>query len=99
MFSASSFFMVSTSVNKRRLRHHARFAKQNLPKTIVFSMFLQFSRARWMAAPSTNFASKTRFHDLKCIRLISKNAIKTNVFFDDCGMTQIVFHFNVIVYL
>ena len=80
MFSAISFFTVSTSVNKRRPRNHARFAKQNWPKTIVFSMFSHFPRARWMAAPSNNFACKTRFSDLNYIGPFSKNATKTNVF-------------------
>ena len=76
MFSAISLFAVSTTLSKRRPRNYARFAMQNWQKNIVFSMFLHFPRARGMAAPSNNFAHKTRFHDLNYIRLISKNAIK-----------------------
>ena len=80
MFSAISFFTVSTSVNKRRPRNHARFAKQNWPKTIVFSMFLHFSMVSEEAFFSIKFACRTRFSDLNYIGPFSKNAVKTNVF-------------------
>ena len=80
MFSAISFFTVSTSVNKRRPRNHARFAKQNWPKTIVFSMFLHFSMVSEEAFFSIKFACRTRFSDLNYIGPFSKNDIKTNVF-------------------
>ena len=60
---------------------HARFPNLNLQKkTFVFKAFLRFSGLPKWVHSSIEFAHKTRFHDLNYIRLISKNAIKTNWF-------------------